>query len=79
MGGEGEGEGKKVSSQEVNVVRGMGGGGRETETRPVFHSQSLQGEDRCRLDPCSCQLQDGPPVHTIQQLDIYEQFDRRGG
>ena len=63
----------------MNAVRGIGererergrereregereGGGRES--KPVFRSQSLQGEDRCRLDPCSCQLQDDPPVHT---------------
>ena len=41
---------------------GREGGGRES--KPVFRSQSLQGEDRRRLDPCSCQLQDDPPVHT---------------
>jgi hypothetical protein len=43
----------------VNVVRR-----REREIGPVFHSQWLQGADRCRLDPCSYQLQDDPPAHT---------------
>jgi hypothetical protein len=51
-------------------------GGREREIGPVFHSQLLQGADRCRLDPCSYQLQDDPPACTDQYI---RQFDGRKG